>query len=276
MPNSPASESAQSQKSEAESAAAGKSSTSPGEQADSTSSLEKDAEKLKWTPDWATWGTRPTISLRNAIRLLHNIHTSRDAFERLKRDKKETRPKNFQTHLNTLISNLPYESLLPTVHPLEGKATGDTEIWTADFVAWIEHQKLFDKSKFPPELKALKPNRPSNKLSPSRPSANVSLPGQAETSASEDGVVTSARFNGKAGKTLARILLALAIKHHKYRPRGSSQQSPEASAGFAEIKRLCNDLGFEGLNDWTTVKSALEQAANALNPEEVAQVMKKR
>lgn len=217
--------------------------------------------KLKNTPDWKVWGKRPVISLRHAISLVHNIHTSGATLERLKA-KKDQRTKKFNVDLNTLRLSQPFESSLPAVKPVINKVSNDTEIFLADFVDWIQTKNPFDHLTIPSEFLELKPPRPGKDLvvTPST-GGNIADAPAVKTRISAS---NASEFVGKEKKTVSRILLALATKHYGYRPRSVTQEGV-----FAPISKLCKTFNLEGIKNWETVKSVLAHATSALDEREI-------
>ena len=221
--------------------------------------------KLKNTPDWKVWGKRPVISLRHAISLVHNIHTNGVTLERLKA-KKDERTKKFNVDLNTLRLRQPFEASLPAVKPVSGKVTNDTEIFLADFVEWIRTENPFDDLTIPSEFFQLKPARPGEKsLAASKTCSNANPVPTVKNRISAN---NAPEFVGKEKKTVARILLALAVKHYGYRPRAATQE-----AVFAPIAALCQNLSLNGLKDWGTVKKVLAHATSALDEGEIDRLL---
>jgi hypothetical protein len=217
--------------------------------------------KLTNTPDWNVWGKRPVITLRHAISLVHNIHTNSATLLRLKA-KKDERTKKFNVDLNTLRLGLPFEASLQTVTPVIDKATNDTEIFLADFVEWIRTKNPFDHLTIPPAFYDLKPPRPGKSL-PVNPttSSNTATVPAVKTRISES---NASEFVGKEKKTVARILLALAVKHYGYRPRAATQDGV-----FAPIAMLCQNFKLSGPENWGTVKSVLAHATSTLDENEI-------
>lgn len=217
--------------------------------------------KLRNTPDWKVWGKRPVISLRHAISLVHNIHTNGATLDRLKA-KKDERTKKFNVDLNTLRSVLQSEASLPTVKPGVDKVTNDTEIFLADFVDWIQTKNPFDHLTIPSGFLELKPPRPGKNLVVTQSAGgNTATVPAVKTRISASNV---SEFVGKEKKTVARILLALAIEHYGYRPRSATQDGV-----FAPISKLCKTFNLDGLKDWETVKSVLAHATSALDEREI-------
>ena len=215
---------------------------------------------LKYTPDWKVWGNRPVITLSHAISLVHNIHTNSATLDRLK-TKKDERTKKFNVDLNTLKSGLQFEASLPVVKPVIGKITNDTEIFLADFVEWIRTKNPFDHLSIPAAFFDLRPPRPGkNLLVDSTTNSNATPTVAVKTRVASN----ESEFVGKEKKTVARILLALAVKHYGYRPRAATQE-----AVFAPIATLCQNLSLNGLKDWETVKRVLAHATSALDENEI-------
>jgi len=96
-----------------------------------------------------------------------------------------------------------------------------------------------------------------------------------EEGVKEGDVENGQEYIGKAGKTAARLLLALTIHHYGYRFLSSSNEENEKIEGgvFAPIDRLCVSLGLKAKHYPRTVNNALAAAINVVGVAAVKKAM---
>lgn len=222
---------------------------------------------LKSTPVWSDWNVRPTISLFNAICLVHNIHTHKSTVEALKK-KNDPRTRHFRNHLNTLKLNQPFQELLKSAISDQPKLVNDeTKIFLKDFITWVKNGVWFGDFKPPEEFFKLEPPYPVEaQVIEVKPIVPIPK-GDAEPSSSD-----TKTLGTKQAGTMARILLALAIKHYDYRPFSSEavKDAEKSKSGtYAPIYKLCEDMGFSRPSEWETVKSVLIKAGALVGEDEL-------
>lgn len=75
---------------------------------------------------------------------------------------------------------------------------------------------------------------------------------------------------------MARILLALAIKHYDYRPFSSENindaEKPK-SGTYGPIYKLCKQMGFSRPSEWETVKNVLIKAGTLVGEDELKEAV---
>ena len=229
---------------------------------------------LKSTPIWADWRVRPTISLHHAICLIHNIHTRKQTVTALKK-KKDPRTKWFRNHLNTLKSAQPFEPLLQAAIP--GNSTvpnDDTEIFLKNFILWMKSGERFGNIDPPVEFLELDPLYPGlaqpEAKAVTRDTGGVNIVALKNDEPPDS--VSGKNMHPKRIGTMARLLLALAIKHYGYRPFSAEAVNDverPTKGVYAPIYQLCEAMGFARPNEWETVKEVLIAAATNVGEDEV-------
>lgn len=232
---------------------------------------ESPFEQIKSTPVWSDWKVRPTISLFNAICLVHNIHTDKPTVEAL-RKKKDPRTKLFRNHLNTLKHNQPFQELLKSAIPDQPKAVSDnTKIFLKDFISWVRGGSWFGDLVPPEDFFQLQPPYPVEAQAIEGNSNVPTSRSDAEPSSSD-----TKKLNPTQAGTMARILLALAIKHYDYRPFSSENindaEKPK-SGTYGPIYKLCKQMGFSRPSEWETVKNVLIKAGTLVGEDELKEAV---
>lgn len=228
---------------------------------------EPPVKPIKSTPVWSDWNVRPTISLFNAICLVHNIHTHKPTVEALKK-KKDPRTRHFRNHLNTLKHNQPFQELLKSANPDQPKVVSDdTKIFLKDFITWVRSGDWFGDRVPPEDFFRLEPPYP---VESQAVEGNSNVPiSRSDAEPSSSG---TKKLNTTQAGTMARILLALAIKHYDYRPFSSESvndaEKPK-SGTYGPIYKLCEDMGFNRPSEWETVKNALIKAGTLVGEDEL-------
>ena len=232
---------------------------------------EPRVKSIKSTPVWSDWNVRPTISLFNAICLVHNIHTHKPTVETLKK-KKDPRTRHFRNHLNTLKLNQPFQDLLKSAISDQPKLVNDeTKIFLKDFITWVKNGDWFGDFKPPEEFFRLEPPyHVEAQAIAVKPIVPIPM-SDAEPSSSD-----TKKLSPKQAGTMARILLALAIKHYDYRPFSSEDvndaEKPK-SGTYGPIYKLCEDMGFSRPSEWETVKSVLVKAGTLVSEDELKEAV---
>ena len=222
---------------------------------------------LKFTPWWSDWNERHTISLFNAVCLLHNIRPSKPVLAKL-REQKESRTFKFQNHLNTLLDRQPIEPLLKNASSnVSAPPNEKTKIVLKDFIEWAKSKRPFPELTVPSAFWDIKPYDPSEfgakNASPTdaKGSGGLNNGGVKSTEAPDD---DGQNLNSKQIGTISRILLAMAIKHYGFRPFDApmmANQEMARSSVYAPIKDLCESLGLSRPKRADGVAAALRAAA---------------
>ena len=229
---------------------------------------ETPVKQIKSTPVWSDWKARPTVSLYHAICLVHNIHTHKPTVEALKK-RKDPRTKHFMNHLNTLKLNQPFQDLLKSAIPDQPKLVSDeTKIFLKDFIAWVKNGDWFGDFKPPEEFFKLEPPYPVESHAKEGNSVVPLAGGDAEPSSSD----ANQKLSTLQAGTMARMLLALAIKHYDYRPFSNEDvndvKRPKVGT-YGPIYKLCEQMGFSRPSEWETVKSVLLKASILVGEDEL-------
>jgi hypothetical protein len=231
---------------------------------------------LKSTPAWSDWNERHTISLFNAVCLLHNIRPSRSVLAKL-REQKDPRALKFQNHLNTLLDRVPIEPLLKrTDSDKSERPTEKTKVVLKDFIVWVKSKQPFTGLIPPPAFFEIQPYESFHSsaeqvsVADTRESTGKSVPelSVGEVSSDGDGKDLDSRQVG----TLSRILLAVVIKHYGFRPFDAAltkNQEKAKDAVYEPIYLLCKSLGFLRPKGAETVSDVLRAAAAKIGPDEV-------
>lgn len=236
---------------------------------DATSIIVVDATEapLKLTPAWSDWNDRHKISLFQAVCLLHNIFPSKSAVAKL-RERKDPRASKFQNHLNTLLDRQQIEPLLKhAASSVSAPPTEKTKIVLKDFIEWVKSKRPFSELTLPSAFWEIKPYDPSK-----FGFKNVNQSGVESSSGLSSGKVKSAdtadddgqNLDSKQVGTIARILLAMAIKHYGFRPFDTpmvANQEMARGGVYVPIKGLCDSLGLSRPKRADGVAAALRAAA---------------
>lgn len=222
---------------------------------------------LKLTPAWSDWNERHTISLFQAVCLLHNIRPSKSVLAKL-REQKDPRAFKFQNHLNTFLDRQPIEPLLIQVgSSVSAPPTEKTKIVLKDFIDWVKSKRPFPELIPPSAFWDIKPYDPSEfgaknaRPSDAKGSSGLNTGGVESAPVLDD---DGHKLDSKQVGTISRILLAMAIKHYGFRPFDApmiANQEMARSGVYEPIKDLCESLGLSRPKRADGVAAALRAAA---------------
>ena len=244
---------------------------SPARKAAPLSDLQK--RPVKNTPAWDSWNRRHTVTLTDAICIVHNIVANQKTLEKLQSNR-DPRTKGFNTHLRTLkdwVRNAP--DVLPVEEkPEEKVVTGSTRILLAPFIQWVKETSPFPALEIPPEFFDLNPPTPRTYQ------AKVTF--EAQSISKEKSVVAAhaEKFEEPQHEAWAKLLIALAMKHYGLVPKFPAKDLMATSRGkkddglYAPLSRYCTEVGIARMTTSDTVRKAFESALTLLGKKFVERI----
>jgi hypothetical protein len=229
----------------------------------STTEMEK-LPSLKSVPNWEDWSRRHTISIFDAICLVHNLLPNAKQVQLLK-EKKDVRLKKFETHLKTLKDNVRHNPKLALeISDKKSKPYNATRIFLKTYIDWVKANKPFPILEIPREFFEITPLTAQDGTVDKNAGSNQSV------------AVKNSTKSERLNKTWARIMVALAVKHHGFKPMWPTSElkkSKKVSGLYGPIAKHCDQLGLTGSTHRTTVRDAFIDALETIGESSVKGMM---
>ena len=220
-------------------------------------------------PDWSTWQKRPTISVRDGVRLAHDIRPNAGVWKKLK-EVADPRVSLVGSDCRTASLSMDTDSRLKPINEDLAQRQSDRLRQKVDirrFAAWAV--ETIDNPHMTPEFLALAapigvPSAPNgNHVDPWDRSIEIlRMKYPLET----PGAVT------KRLQSVARLLVSIAVDKYRLDVSEAGEQSHGTVAAF---ERITGDAGF-GQMDGETISAALSLAVDLAGREKVLKAIAKR
>jgi hypothetical protein len=227
-----------------------------------------DHPKGQLQPDWNEWRKRPTVSVRDGVRLAHNIKPDSDVWAKLK-DAVDPRVPLVGSACRTASLSMGIDPRLSPREPLAERQRDRLrqKVSTHQFVAWAV--QTIDNPHMAPEFRALMTRIPA-----------PGLPKDTATDAWNRSIeILCAKYPLKTAtavtkrlQSVAKLLVAVAVSKYELE---LTEAGERFEGTLAALERVTDDAGFKAM-DTETISDALSLAVDLVGREKVVMALASR